>query len=63
MGNTVQDGGCVTTQGNVVTETALKAPWQSQCIIKAPSPNRQQGGLHGNQHTHTFIGLATVLNQ
>lgn len=63
MGNTVQDGGRVTAQGDVVSETAVKAPWQSHRIIKAPSVNSQHGGLHGNQQTHIFTGLATVLNQ
>lgn len=63
MGNTVEDGGRVTTQGGVVIERTVKAPWQSQRVIKAPSPNSQQGGLHGNQQTHIFTGLAIVLNQ
>lgn len=73
MGNTVQDGGRVTTQGGVVIETALKAPWQSQCIIRAPITEQPAGWSPWkptNTHFHRpsncsesmtlYIGLKTL---
>lgn len=63
MGNTVQDFGPFTTQGCVVMGTALQAPWQPWCIIKASDHRTARGGLHGDQQTHISTGTATVLNQ
>lgn len=53
MGNTVQDGSGVTTQGGIIMEIVLKAPWQSQCIIKASDHTTASRvvSMETNKHT------------
>lgn len=53
-GNTVQYSRHVTTQGGVVMETALKAPWQSQGIIKASDGRTASRVVSMETIKHTF---------